>query len=155
SNASGSYVERFGPLRFAAFSVTLDAASATPVTVSYATTDGTAVAGSDYVAASGTLTFAPGQTNRTILVDTLNDSVAESAESFTLTLSSPVGATLARGQGTGTIRTGEATKFFVADDGGADRTYEYGAPGTSIGSTSLYTGNTAPRGAASTDGGTK
>src|SRR5260370_6416156 len=48
------------------FTVSLSAASTTPVTVHYATADGTAIAGSDYVAQAGSLTFAPGETHKTI-----------------------------------------------------------------------------------------
>ena len=53
--------------------VTLSAASTSPVTVQYATSDGTAVAGTDYTAQTGTVTFAPGQTSRLILLVTLYD----------------------------------------------------------------------------------
>ena len=138
----------------AAFTVTLDAPSATPVTVDYATASGSATAGSDFTAASGTLTFAPGQTTRTILVPTLNDAVAEPTETFTVNLSNPVGATIADGTGVGTITDDDATKFFVVNDGSPDRTYRYGAPGNALGNSALNSGNTAPRGAASTAAGT-
>ena len=52
----------------ATFTVRLSAASALPVTVNYATADGTATAGSDYVAKSGTLNFAPGTTSASVVV---------------------------------------------------------------------------------------
>ena len=61
------------------------------VTVDYATTNGTALAGSDYTAAHGTLTFGPGETNQTIAIPILNDAVAEVTEYFRVTLSSPTG----------------------------------------------------------------
>jgi hypothetical protein len=96
-------VHRYGPVSGAAFTVTLTAASTTPVTVQYTTADGTAVAGSDFAAASGMLTIAPGQTTRTVLVQTLDDHISESTETFFVNLYSPVGATIARGQGMGTI----------------------------------------------------
>jgi hypothetical protein len=53
-------VTRFAPSSQAAFLVTLDSASTSPISVNYMTADGTALAGTDYVQTSGTLTFAPG-----------------------------------------------------------------------------------------------
>ncbi|HEX9822743.1 MAG TPA: Calx-beta domain-containing protein [Methylomirabilota bacterium] len=61
------------------------------VTVDYATSDGTATAGSDYTAASGTLTFAAGQMSRSFTVATVQDKAAEGPETLTLTLSNPDG----------------------------------------------------------------
>lgn len=87
----------------AVFTVSLTTAAALPVSVNFATADGTATAGSDYVAANGTLNFAPGQTNQTINVVVNGDTVGEADETFYVNLSSPLNATLARGQGTGTI----------------------------------------------------
>ena len=78
------------------FVVSLSFASGRTVTVNYGTADGTALAGQDYRAAQGTLTFAPGATSRTVSVATLDDSLDEPAEAFALTLSSPADATLAR-----------------------------------------------------------
>ena len=60
----------------------------------YATKDGTAAAGADYTAASGTLTFAAGETAKTVSVALLDDAVDEGKETFTLTLSNPRGAFL-------------------------------------------------------------
>jgi hypothetical protein len=102
-DAAGGFVDRFGPTSLAAFTVSLDSPAASPVTVNYTTADGTAHAGSDYVATSGTLTFALGQTTRTVLVPTLDDHISEPTETFFVNLSSPVGATIARGQGVGSI----------------------------------------------------
>ena len=73
------------------------------MTVAYATADGTATAGSDYTAASGTLTFAPGATTQTIAVTVLGDLLDEANETFTVNLSSPVNAVIAAAQGIGTI----------------------------------------------------
>ncbi|MSU63348.1 MAG: hypothetical protein EXS31_13290 [Pedosphaera sp.] len=64
--------------------------------VSYSTASGTAKAGSDFQATSGTLTFNAGETSQTILVPVLGDAVFEPDEAFTVTLSNPVNATLAR-----------------------------------------------------------
>ena len=89
----------------ASFTVTLSAQpGATPVTVNYATSNGTAVAPGDYSAiASGSLTFSGTTTVQTIPVSVLGDTAVETNETFTVTLSSPVGATLADGVATGTI----------------------------------------------------
>jgi hypothetical protein len=83
--------------------VTLSTASASTVTVAYATADGTATAGSDYTAASGTLTFNPGETSKVVNVTLTNDTAVEGAETFTLTLSGPTGATLGAAVATITV----------------------------------------------------
>ncbi len=85
------------------FTVTLSKVSTTPVTVQYATANGTATGGVDYVAGSGTVTFAPGVTSQTVHVDIKGDSVVEPNETFTVTLSNPSGATISRATATGTI----------------------------------------------------
>jgi hypothetical protein len=90
------------------FTVSLSSASGLPVTVHYATQDGTAVAGKDYVGQSGTLTFAPGQTQQTIQVAGTGDTLA-ATESFNVVLSSPSGATIAQGIGAGTIQAAPPT----------------------------------------------
>jgi hypothetical protein len=88
----------------ATFTVTLSAASSQPVTVHFATADGTAVAGRDYTASSGDLTFAPGQTQLQITVLILADPALTGDETFFVVLSGPFNATLAgSGRGTGTI----------------------------------------------------
>jgi hypothetical protein len=66
-----------------------------------------------------------------------------------------MGGIIADGQGVATILDDDATKFYVVDDASANRTYEYGAPGNSIENYALNSGNTAPRGAASTASGDK
>jgi hypothetical protein len=83
----------------ATLTVTLSSASAEVVTVNYSTSNKTAVAGSDYVAASGTLTFAPGQTTKTIIVSVNGDRHAELSETFVVNLSSPTNAILFNAQG--------------------------------------------------------
>ena len=90
----------------ASFVVSLSRAFTTAehrVTVDYATSDGTAVAGADYTATSGTLTFAAGETTKTVSVPILDDSHDEGEETFTLTLSNPSGARIGDGEATGTI----------------------------------------------------
>ena len=69
------------------FTVTLSVALEEAVTVNYATQDSTAVAGEDYLAAFGTLTFAPGETTKTVTVQILGDTTAEPTETFSVNLS--------------------------------------------------------------------
>jgi hypothetical protein len=78
----------------AEFTVTLSAASTQMITVAYATADGTATAGSDYQAASGTLNFAPGETSKTITVLVIGDRLGESNETFFVNLSAASNATI-------------------------------------------------------------
>jgi len=99
SIADSSVAESLAGTALATLTVSLDRAATTPVTVGYATGGGTATAGSDYTAATGTLTFAPGQTSRTITVPVLADSVAEATETVLISLSQPVGAEIGDGQG--------------------------------------------------------
>ena len=95
----------FGPTM--EFVVVLSAPSTDPVQVDFTTLDGTALAGGDYQATSGTLVFAPGQTTATVLVTTLGGTVEEPDETLLLQLSNPQNASLAGGvatlDGVGTI----------------------------------------------------
>ena len=86
-----------------AFAVTLSRATSDAVTVSYATRDGSARAGEDYAAASGTLTFAAGESSKTVAVEVLDDAHDESEETFVLALSNVSGARLEDAEATGTI----------------------------------------------------
>ena len=74
------------------FTVTLSAASGAPVTVDYTTGNSTANAGSDYQAATGTVTFAPGQTSQTITILVYGDRVSENDEEFVVYLTGSTGA---------------------------------------------------------------
>ena len=76
------------------FAVTLNRAAAHDVSVDYATEDGTAAAGADYTATSGTLTFAAGETAKTVSVPVLDDAIDEGKETMRLLLSNPQGAYL-------------------------------------------------------------
>ncbi|MGN6733433.1 MAG: Calx-beta domain-containing protein, partial [Candidatus Binatia bacterium] len=87
----------------AVFTVSLSPSSSQPVTASYSTTDGNAVAGSDYVAAAGVLTFNPGESSKTITVLVNGDTIVEGDETFFLNLTSAANASIADGQGIGTI----------------------------------------------------
>ena len=93
SSRDGNAVYRYGN----GVTVTLSEPSTSPVTVQYATVDGTAVAGTDYTAQSGTVTFAPGQTSRLILLTTLYDATPPANDCFTVQLSNPSGATIQNG----------------------------------------------------------
>ncbi|WP_143218430.1 Ig-like domain-containing protein, partial [Acidovorax sp. T1m] len=104
SVANVSQVEGISGSSNQTFTVTLSAASAQAVSVGYATSNGTATAGSDYTASSGTLTFAPGETTKTFTVAVAGDTTAESDEAFTVTLSGPSNATLGTASATGTIQ---------------------------------------------------
>ncbi|HYY58361.1 MAG TPA: Calx-beta domain-containing protein [Pyrinomonadaceae bacterium] len=98
----------------ASFTVTLSARTWQTVKVNYATADGTAMAvgttsqPSDYTATSGTLTFAPGETAKTVAVIVKGDTRDEANESFKVLLSSPVNASITAGTGTGTIADNDA-----------------------------------------------
>jgi hypothetical protein len=83
--------------------VSLTAASGRTVTAAYTSSNGSALAGSDYTAVSGTLTFAPGTTSRSVSVPVLGDAVQEGDETFGVVLSAPANATLNDGIGTGFI----------------------------------------------------
>ncbi len=86
------------------FTVTRTGSTAGTNAVNFATANGTATAGSDYTAQSGTLTFAPGETSKPIQIQTTPDTTVESAETVLVNLSSPTGgATITTAQGTGTI----------------------------------------------------
>ncbi|PQO46656.1 Ig-like domain-containing protein [Blastopirellula marina] len=87
------------------FTVTLDPTADETVTVDFTTIDGTATAGSDYVATSGTLTFPVGTATRTITVPILDDSFVENSESFTIQLSNAVGASIGDATAIGTIHS--------------------------------------------------
>ena len=89
------------------FVVTLNPTSEESVTVDYATANGTASSGSDYTAASGSITFAAGETSRTITVAIIDDSTEEDDETLTLTISNPSGAEISDGAATGTITDSE------------------------------------------------
>ena len=83
----------------ATVTVGLSGSFSQPVSVNYATQDGTAQAGSDYTTTRGTLTFQPGETSKMISVPVLGDTAVEGNETFAVNLSSPANATLAASTG--------------------------------------------------------
>lgn len=97
------------------FTVSLSAVSATPVTVQYATANGTATAGSDYTTASGTLTIPAGATSQTVTIQVKGDTAQEANETFSVNLSLPTGATLADAQGLGTINNDDIRNLRIND----------------------------------------
>ncbi len=98
------------------FTLSLSAASATPVTVAYTTTDGTAKAGSDYTASSGTVTFPAGVTTQSVSVAVIGDATVETDETFSLALSAPQGATLAQTSAVGSIVNDDTAPSVVGGD---------------------------------------
>ena len=90
-----------------AFAVMLSRAASARVTVDYATRDGSARAGDDYTAASGTLTFTAGETSQTIEVHVIDDAHDEGEETFTLALYNASGAWLQDAEATGTIENAD------------------------------------------------
>ncbi len=119
-----------------------DQASNSAVTVDYATSDMSALAGTDYTATSGTLTFAPGQTVENITVPVLHDAAAVPDRRFAVSLSNPSNATVADGTGVVTIgASGQAAStqpglsvgsdVVVGEgDGYVDLPIQLNAPGT-------------------------
>jgi hypothetical protein len=92
------------------FSVSLTKASPLKASVAFATRDGSATAGSDYVAASGNLVFAPGETTKSISVSIIGDTAVEADETFSVALSSPVNASLGKASATATITNEDVPK---------------------------------------------
>ena len=109
------------------FAVTLSSTSGSTVMVDYASSDGTAIAGEDYAASSGTLSIPSGQKTGTIAVPLLADTTTDPDETFTVTLSSPVNATIADGAAIGTITEGRCT---ITGDGGPNDLA--GTPGADV-----------------------
>ena len=106
---------REGPGATLAFEVTLDRERHAPVTVEWATRDDTAQAGEDYAGGAGTLTFAAGDTQKTVEVQVYDDAHDEGAETMALVLSGAQGARIADGEAVGTIRnTGAIPKAWIA-----------------------------------------
>lgn len=103
-------------------SVELSASSEQTVTVGYSSADGTALAGTDYAAANGTLTFAPGETTKRILLVANDDAAIESYETFTVALANVTGsAMIADGLGLVTITDDDSARQITIND---STTYE-------------------------------
>jgi uncharacterized delta-60 repeat protein/CSLREA domain-containing protein len=100
----------------AVFIVTLSAASGQTVTVDFATADGTALQPGDYTSNSGTLTFAPGETTKTITVAVKGDTLDEVNETYFINLTNAANATISDAQGLGTITDDDGTPTLSIDD---------------------------------------
>jgi hypothetical protein len=98
------------------FTVRLSAPSGVSVSVNYATADGSATnKGKDYAAASGTLTFTPGETTQTVIVNVRGDTIQELNENFYVNLSLPVGAPIEDAQGIGIIINDDLPTLKISD----------------------------------------
>jgi hypothetical protein len=104
------------------------------VTVDYATGNGTATTPTDYTAVSGTLTFAPGQTSRTITVPVNGDTVNEPNETFFVNLSNATNATISDNQALGTILNDDAPTIQFSS---SSYNVNEGANNTALGFTTL------------------
>jgi hypothetical protein len=100
----------------AVFTVSLSSASAAPVTVDYATEEGSALAPADYEPTSGTLTFAAGETSKQVTVRVVGDTLDEPHETYSLNLFNPSGATLGDARGVGTILDNDPAVSLSVDD---------------------------------------
>jgi len=90
-------------VKYLVFTVSLSFAPTGAVTLDYATSNGTATAGSDYLAVSGQLSFAAGETTKTVSVPVIGDAALEASETLNLILSNVSGATIGDDTGVGTI----------------------------------------------------
>jgi hypothetical protein len=115
------------------FNITLTAASTQQITVNYQTANGTATAGSDYVAKSGTVTFDPGQTLKQITVAYIGDDVAELNETFFLDIDTPTNATIVRNRGSNYIRNDDGPQIFIDNAVTVDEGPAQGAPAGTTG----------------------
>jgi chitinase len=91
------------------FVVSQSVVSGVNTTVDFATADGTATAGIDYTARTGTLTIAAGSVSGTIAITRFGDTVPEADETLFVDLSGPTNATIAQSRGTGTITDNDGT----------------------------------------------
>lgn len=126
SIADASVTEQSNATSLMAFKISLSRASAKTVTVKWATADGTATAPADYTQTNNQITFSPGTVSQNITVQIVGDTVDETDETFTVTLSDPTNATIAAGTATGTIRDDDGPSITIT---GA--TVTEGASGTS------------------------
>ena len=112
---SASVVEGNAGTSNLVFTVTSSIAATSAIAITYATADGTALAGQDYTATNGTLTIAVGATSGTVTVPVSGDTTIEPDETFTLVLTAPANATIAGGTITGTILNDDFPTLSIAD----------------------------------------
>ncbi len=115
----------------AVFTVTLEGADGSSVTVDYATADGSARAGSDYAATSGSLSFSGSVTQRQVSVAVQQDSLPEAAETFFLDLSNAAGALIGKARGAAVILDddGTGTQFTLTVSASAGGSVTLSPPG--------------------------
>ena len=112
----------------ASFTITLSGASGQDVSVTVATADDTATAGSDYTAVGATVVTIPaGSISVSVPVTILEDALQEPAETYFVNLTSPVNATIADGQGLGTISDNDSAGFTVTESDGYTLVFEDGS----------------------------
>src|SRR5204862_5391668 len=99
----------------AVFTVSRNGGSSGTVTVDYATANGTAIAGTDYLAQSGSLTFASGQTSRTITVLVNGNTVDQVNRTFFVNLTNSVAASILDDEGQGTITDDDGPTIAIDD----------------------------------------
>ena len=113
--ANASLIEGNSGTVNATFKISLSAAATQNVTVNYTTSNGTAASASDYLAASGIVTFLPGETSKTVTIKVIGETLLERAENFFVTLSNPVNAGLGSAiKATGTILNDD-TSIWITD----------------------------------------
>jgi hypothetical protein len=108
------------------FTVSLAESNLATIQVDYATADGTALAGADYVPVSGIVIFDPGEIDKPVTVQVIGDTVDECFEEFSVLLSTPVNGTIGDGEGTGTILSDDV---LACDDTDGDCFHDVGCGG--------------------------
>jgi hypothetical protein len=130
SIADASIAEGHSGKALLAFTLTLSAASTSDVSVSYATSDGTAASGSDFTATSGSITLSAGVTSKRMVVLVTSDTNVESDETFVVALTNPTNAALGTANATGTIANDDpgntattVTQYRLYHDGTKEHLY--------------------------------
>ncbi|WP_414543033.1 DUF4347 domain-containing protein [Nostoc sp. CCY0012] len=121
------------------FTVSLSNRSSEVITVDYYTSNNTAIAGADYVAVSGTLTFSPGDLNQTISLPIINDLIDEDLETFFINFSNPTNATITTSQATVNINDNDTAGFAITPNTGLVTTEDGGTADFAIQLTSQPT----------------
>jgi predicted extracellular nuclease len=117
SIGDSSVVEGADGVSYLVFTLTLDHSSTSTVTVDFATADGSATAGSDYVGHSGQVSFAPGETSQTVSIPIIGDTDIEANETFTVTLTNPVNGSVGDDSATGTITNDDGSAYYSLASG--------------------------------------
>ncbi|HEX2763966.1 MAG TPA: Calx-beta domain-containing protein [Allosphingosinicella sp.] len=154
SIGDATLVEGNGGITYLVFTVSLSKVSLDPVTVDFATANGTGTAGSDYLALSGQVGFAAGELTKTVSVAVVGDTAIEANETLTVGLSNPVNATILDGSGLGTITNDDTLAYHLLAAGPLSENWTDTSriaandDWSKIASIRGYLGNTDPDGAA-------